>query len=110
MRPEAQGADRTSPGACLGTFPDATNEISGGVPRMPTRGDITRDVDLLDIGGDGDQDILFTNATLMARLTWSWWATSAGATGCTEGRIRRNAGQLVKKAKGFRGFLEKPRL
>jgi hypothetical protein len=48
--------------SCTGRFEDHTDDPLPDGPRLPTRDDITRDVDLLDFDGDSDLDILFTNA------------------------------------------------
>jgi hypothetical protein len=52
-------------GTCKGVFVDsAGDEVGpGSTPRMPTRSDMTRDVDAFDVDGDGDIDIFFANAT-----------------------------------------------
>jgi hypothetical protein len=55
-----------SGGTCSGRFVEVTDDQvgPGQTARMPTRADITRDVDALDIDNDGDLDLVFTNALL----------------------------------------------
>jgi hypothetical protein len=62
-----QVRDAVVPDPCTGIFRDASNDPVGvaGADRLPQRNDVTRDVDLVDVDGDRDLDIFFTNAAAL---------------------------------------------
>ncbi len=66
-------------GGTIGFFADRTST------QFPAVLDDSRDVDFVDIDGDGDTDIYVSNTSLASNQTNRWWVNMGGAQGGTPG-------------------------
>jgi hypothetical protein len=66
-------------GGTTGVFADAT------AARLPPVLDSSRDLDFVDLEGDGDLDLFVSNSSGVANQTNRWWVDAGGAQGGTAG-------------------------
>ena len=66
-------------GGTVGFFDDQTPS------RLPTGNDTSRDIDFVDIDGDGDDDIYVSNTSTQSNQSNKWWINQGGAQAGTAG-------------------------
>jgi len=66
-------------GGLLGEFRDRTNQ------RLPNVQDTSRDVEFVDLDGDGDLDIYSSNTSTASNQSNRWWINTGGLQGGTVG-------------------------
>lgn len=66
-------------GGSLGTFEDQT------ASRFPVISDVSREIEFVDIDGDGDSDIYIANDSTILNQTSRWWINNGGIQGQSTG-------------------------